>query len=146
MDPKFSKPTASQPYGENIRCDGPPYSTRDDFRTLGYDDDAKVFVSLYCDGASGNVALEQAIANALATLFKLFKERQRKYGSGNIAAFSDYGVLVRCHDKLARLKRHYVEGVGDMPDESVEDAWMDLAVYATIALVCRKGQWPGGER
>ena len=89
--------------------------------------------------------LVTAIAQQFSALQDLFWDRQRKYGPGNIARFGDYGVLVRCADKLARLERHYAQGVGDMPDESVEDAWSDLAVYATIALVCRRGAWPGWE-
>jgi hypothetical protein len=91
-------------------------------------------------------ALHVAISRQFNDLYALFWDRQRKYGPGNIAAFGDFGVLVRCHDKLARLRRHYVEGTGDMPDESVDDAWRDLAVYAVIALVCRKGQWPGWQK
>ena len=87
--------------------------------------------------------VDGAIESEFERLLGLFRDRQRKYGPGNIARFGDYGVLVRCADKLARLERHYTQGVGDMPDESVEDAWSDLAVYATIALVCRRGQWPG---
>lgn len=89
--------------------------------------------------------LAAAVAAQFAALEALFWERQRKYGPGNIAEFGDYGILVRLYDKLARLRRYYVEKVGDMPDESVRDAWADVAVYATIALVCMDGQWPGWE-
>ena len=149
------------PWGENIRCHPseawPANRTASEppaFRGIGDVEPATVeypplawnpaletYDSLTSIGTNGE--LEAAISAELFRLFALFKERQRKYGPGNIAAFGDYGVLVRCHDKLARLKRHYTEGTGDMPDESVEDAWRDLAVYAVIALVCREGGWPG---
>ena len=99
---------------------------------------------LTTDGSSGDVGLEMAVASRMAELFRLFKDRQRKYGPGNIAAFGDMGVAVRAQDKLARLRHFYFAGgAGDMPDESVNDAWSDLAVYAVIALVCRDGLWPG---
>lgn len=88
-------------------------------------------------------ALAEAVAAQFAGLEALFWDRQRKYGPGNIAEFGDHGILVRLYDKLARLKRYYVEGVGDMPDESVNDAWADVSVYAMIALLCRSGRWPG---
>lgn len=152
------------PYGENIRCHPSETWTpqnrsdavEDEFQrppTWLAEQEAKAGplyhalahapVTLTPNGSSGDGALEAAIAAQMLALFQLFKDRQRKYGPANIAAFGDHGVLVRCHDKLARLRRHYVEGTGDMPDESVDDAWRDLAVYAVIALVCREGGWPG---
>lgn len=101
-------------------------------------------VGLVADGSSGDSELEFRIAAEMAKLFVLFKDRQRKYGPANIAAFGDLGVAVRASDKLARLRHHYFGGgAGDMADESVDDAWSDLAVYAVIALVCRHGGWPG---
>lgn len=92
---------------------------------------------LNCDGSSGNASLEIAFAAQLQTLFELFKQRQRKYGCGNIARRGPAGILVRLEDKLARI-----EGP-ETPDESVDDSWSDVAVYAVIALLCRKGDWPG---
>lgn len=100
-------------------------------------------VELHPTGTSGDPDLEAAIANRFADLFRLFKERQRKYGPGNIAKFGDRGVHVRLSDKVARLDVHYAGGAGDMPDETVDDTWSDVAVYAIIALVCRQGRWPG---
>jgi len=153
----------NHPYGENIKWDqsGTPWPDQNDVRR-GYSlaNEAayrkaqaaapapevvvKTTVALVSDGSSGDVALEDAIASQMAALFELFKQRQRKYGPGNIAAFGDLGVCVRAQDKLARLRHHYFGGgAGDMADESVEDAWRDLAVYAVIALVCRNGRWPG---
>lgn len=88
-------------------------------------------------------ALAAAVAAQFSGLEALFWERQRKYGPGNISEFGDYGILVRLHDKLARLKRHYAEGVGNMPDESVRDTWADISVYAMIALLWLDGRWPG---
>ena len=79
---------------------------------------------------------------AQASLEELFEERQGKYGADNIAAFGELGCLVRASDKIARLK---VSMDKDFKDESAEDAWMDLANYAIIALMCRRGLWPGVE-
>lgn len=149
------------PYGENIRCHPseawpasaqtrsdavdeelhrpPSWLSEQEAKALRHDS-----VALVADGVSGDAELEFAIAARMAALFQLFKDRQRKYGPANIAAFGDSGVCVRAHDKLARLRHHYFAGgQGDMPDESVDDAWRDLAVYAVIALVCREGGWPG---
>lgn len=101
-------------------------------------------VELVCDGASGDQALECEIAKEMVRLFALFKQRQKKYGPGNISAFGDMGVCVRASDKLARLRHAYFSG-GDAAasDESMDDSWSDLSVYGTIALVARRGVWPG---
>jgi hypothetical protein len=140
----------NHPYGENINWTYTvSWPDQNDVRREAVKAEVtapaiKTSVSLVSDGSSGDVALEDALASEMAALFELFKQRQRKYGPGNIAAFGDLGVCVRAQDKLARLRHHYFGGgAGDMGDESVEDAWRDLAVYAAIALVCRKGRWPG---
>ncbi|MDI3298280.1 MAG: nucleotide modification associated domain-containing protein [Bacillota bacterium] len=82
-------------------------------------------------------ALDSVIADARAVMI----DRQRKYGSGNISAFGEIGVLVRASDKLERLKHFHLGGGADAPDESVDDTWIDLANYALIALLLRRGTW-----
>jgi len=94
--------------------------------------------------ASVDGGLEADMAAELARILALFRERQAKYGPKNIAEFGEVGVLVRLYDKLARLRNFYFDGgAGDMADESVEDAWSDISCYAAIALVCKRGRWPG---
>jgi hypothetical protein len=51
------------------------------------------------------------------------------------------------------LKRHFllkhtlIDNVGgDVQDETVEDAWNDMANYAIMAVMCRQGMWPGAEK
>lgn len=141
----------THPYGQNIRTDLPWPDQNDARRAAAATVAAPIAkwqsTALVADGSSGDSELELRVAGEMAALFDLFKKRQRKYGPGNIAAFGDLGVCVRAQDKLARLRHHYFGGgAGDMPDESVDDAWRDLAVYAVIALVCREGGWPGLEK
>jgi len=88
--------------------------------------------------------LEWNIATTMLKVYDLFRQRQAKYGPKNIAEFGERGIVVRLFDKLARLRNYYFDGgAEDMGDESVVDAWMDVACYAVIALVCRVGSWPG---
>lgn len=85
------------------------------------------------------------MADTFKEIFDLWKQRQRKYGTGNISAFGEIGCLVRGHDKMARLRRALIDNPelsGLAYDESVEDSWKDLANYAIMALVCRRGKWP----
>lgn len=83
---------------------------------------------------------EQAVDQVFAEMRALMLRKQRDYGQGNISAFGEFGVLVRANDKMERLKN--LLGKGREPsNESVEDTWMDLANYAVIALLCRRGLW-----
>ena len=81
----------------------------------------------------------KALAIALANI-KVLDSKQLDYGSGNIAAFGEYGVLVRTWDKISRL-RNLLTNVQDPKNESVEDSWLDLANYDIIAVLCRRGDW-----
>lgn len=76
---------------------------------------------------------------------KVFDRKQRSYGPGNIAKFSDFGVLVRVHDKKERLVNLYGGG-HDPAEEGRDDTWGDQANYSLIALMCRWGFWPGAKK
>jgi len=78
-----------------------------------------------------------------AHAFEIWKERQRKYGPGNIARRGPQGVMIRLDDKLARLDNVFFKGGKDTPDESVRDTLYDAANYPLIALACWLGEWPG---
>ncbi len=98
---------------------------------------------LEIDGSSGNMKLETEIAMLLQKVFVTFKKKQASYGSGNIAEFGEQGVFIRMSDKMKRLKRLVWEMKSDpLDDETVEDTYIDLADYALIAILCRKGLWP----
>jgi len=103
-----------------------------------------VTTTLVCDGASGEPTLEQAMADHFVRCHDIFKARQRKYGSGNIARRGPVGVLVRMDDKLARLDQLVMQGKGATEsDESIADTCYDIVNYALILLTCEQGQWPG---
>lgn len=70
---------------------------------------------------------------------KLMDNKQLDYGSGNISAFGEFGVIVRMNDKMERLKN-----LSKMPvakNESIEDTYKDIANYAVIALMIRRNLW-----
>ena len=83
----------------------------------------------------GKRALELAIRN-----IQVLDAKQKDYGSQNIAAFGEFGVLVRCWDKVSRL-RNLLGNVKNPKNESIEDSWLDLSNYAIIAALCRRGEW-----
>lgn len=94
------------------------------------------------DGAPGPARAEHLewLAELMAEVEELMRERGAKYGPGNIAQFGDYGVLVRLSDKLSRMQ-HSLEH--DHADESVEDTWKDVVGYGLIGLAWSRGLWPG---
>lgn len=48
----------------------------------------------------------------------------------------DLGIAIRMNDKMNRLKSFFAKG--ELENESVEDAYMDIAVYALAAIVLRR--------
>lgn len=79
--------------------------------------------------------------------------KQQDYGSQNIARHGEFGVLVRCDDKTARLanllKNRKTMVLADDPadcqmaprNESILDSWLDLANYGIIGAMCHLGEW-----
>jgi ABC-type histidine transport system ATPase subunit len=85
----------------------------------------------------GKEFVRQALVNAA-----LFDRKQRDYGSGNYLAFGQMGAVMRCHDKLMRLKRMVFDNPSATPEnETVEDSWDDLANIAVIGRLCSSGRW-----
>lgn len=80
---------------------------------------------------------EDGVDLIISDLRKILIKKQGDYGHGNITAFGEYGVLVRSHDKMARLK-NLMTKKQTPNNESIEDSWADLANYAVIALMLRR--------
>jgi hypothetical protein len=65
--------------------------------------------------------------------------KRQDYGSGNISAFGEFGVIVRLNDKMERLKN--LNKMPSVKNESIEDTYQDIANYAVIALLIRRNLW-----
>lgn len=80
---------------------------------------------------SGKSLLWQTVADTVIS-------KQRDYGKENITRFGQVGLLVRVHDKLARLEHLTV--TGKTPNnESLTDTVLDLVGYSVLgALLGRK--------
>lgn len=112
------------------------------------------------------LTFEEAIEAVAKEIAELVISKQHDYGHGNILAFGEYGTLVRSSDKLERLKNLAKKGgialhieadytcpecgqthtfefgsdeVNAALNEPVEDTWKDLAGYAYLALLLRRG-------
>jgi hypothetical protein len=85
--------------------------------------------------------------------FKLLVERQAKYGDLNIQQLGLYGVLSRvANDKVSRVMKSLNGTIVDGKvllnpieeehvDEVFEDALLDIANYALIAIALKRGVW-----
>jgi hypothetical protein len=78
--------------------------------------------------------------------YELLVQKQLDYGPKNIASAPGgalNGLLVRMHDKIARLN-HLIYETKDTPkNESIEDSFIDLLNYSAIALMVLRGKWHG---
>ena len=70
---------------------------------------------------------------------RVMDTKQQDYGSGNISAFGEFGVLVRLNDKIERLKN--LNKMPSVKNEAIDDSYLDIANYAVIALMIRRNVW-----
>ena len=64
--------------------------------------------------------------------------KQHDYGHENISRFGRLGLLVRVHDKIARLEN--LLGSGSLPNnESIEDNIVDVIGYSIVAAMWEEG-------
>lgn len=96
----------------------------------------------------------EAFHQVLADAGQMHDKKQRDYGSdadpfANVRSAEDWGLpgslgaCIRMGDKLRRLQAFYRKG--ELANESVEDAFMDLLVYAGIGLVLLRQEIETGE-
>ncbi len=81
---------------------------------------------------------EDACRHVASEIAELVISKQRDYGSENVMAFGEKGVLVRANDKIARLKNIILRHDGKSIGEKRMDSWTDLAGYAILALMLDK--------
>lgn len=72
-------------------------------------------------------------------MVSLLTAKRQSYGPSNLTVFGDDGVLVRTSDKLQRLVHMRNTGIKTTAvNESVEDAWRDIAGYALLVLMAHR--------
>jgi len=96
------------------------------------------------DGIAGvSPAFAEEVNKIMAELGDLLIRKHSDYGPKNISEAPGgaiNGLLVRMHDKMARLKNlHYNNKSANY--ESIEDTYKDLANYAVIALMVLRDKW-----
>ena len=81
--------------------------------------------------------LDQAFSQVSSELLEMFLKKHNDYGKGNILDTKELGIAFRMSDKLNRLK-HLLSNCKSPQNESIEETWVDIAVYAIIAVMYRR--------
>jgi nucleoside 2-deoxyribosyltransferase len=94
----------------------------------------------------------KAFMEILGRMYRTHLQKNADYSPANILATGEVGLVTRLWDKTARLlnlmgfkfeieEAGYYTAPSDPKNESIEDTYMDLAVYAIIGLLLKKGIW-----
>lgn len=94
----------------------------------------------------GANAAEFAEANdmpwvSVKTVHNLVCKKQHDYGPENIRRFGRQGLLVRVHDKVARLENLYGSGKDPMVNESLHDTVNDIIGYSVIGIMWERQEF-----
>lgn len=82
--------------------------------------------------------LDESFEQVCQEMQQVFVEKHKDYGKGNILDTGQLGIAFRINDKLSRIKNLFLTKQKPL-HESVEDTWIDIAVYAVIAVMHLRG-------
>lgn len=82
--------------------------------------------------------LDESFEQICQEMLKIFIKKNKDYGKNNILDTGEIGILFRVSDKINRLKN--LIGTGKKPENETKDEnWIDIAVYAVIAILYNRG-------
>jgi hypothetical protein len=95
---------------------------------------------------------EHEFQKVLNTMYMTFCKKQFDYGPGNIAMGTQLkteeevniallGIIVRMNDKINRLVNLSTKHSFKAQNEPIEDAFLDTAIYAVMALIVKNQKW-----
>ncbi len=82
--------------------------------------------------------LDEAFDQTLQEMLEIFIKKHKDYGKDNILDTGELGILFRINDKLCRIQNLTTKDK-QPKNESIEENWRDIAVYAIIAIILRRG-------
>ena len=101
----------------------------------------KAMVWFGCVGADAlAVARARGITLEIPEIHATLVRKQQDYGPENIKRFGRQGLLIRLHDKVARLEN--LDGGGRGPEnESVKDTFLDIIGYCAIGIMWERKEF-----
>lgn len=95
---------------------------------------------LYKDGANADNYVEIGaeawlqVPMSMNIAVQILANKQRDYGHSNIEMFGHTGLMVRLHDKIARL-RNLLNTDREPRNEAIQDTWFDIVGYCVIGIM-----------
>lgn len=90
----------------------------------------------------GALAIHYAVINnfdiGLYRLSNTLVKKQRDYGHNNISKYGRQGLIIRVHDKIARLENLSSKQT-TAENEPIEDTLLDIAGYSAIGMMWEAG-------
>lgn len=81
--------------------------------------------------------LDEAFEEICREMVETFKKKHKDYGKGNILDMGELGIAFRISEKFNRIKHLLMTGKKPV-NESIEDSWIDIGVYAVIAILLKR--------
>ena len=81
--------------------------------------------------------LDEAFEIVTKEMLEMFRKKHKDYGKGNILDMGELGIAFRVSEKFNRIK-HLLMAGKKPENESVEESWIDIGVYAVIAVLLKR--------
>lgn len=85
--------------------------------------------------------LEDSFQTICDELLATFIQKHKDYGKGNILSIKELGITFRLAEKIERLKNLLMNPTQTPANESIADNVKDIAVYAVILEMFRRGEF-----
>lgn len=85
--------------------------------------------------------LDESFKAIADELLATFIQKHKDYGKGNILNIQELGITFRLAEKIERLKNLLMNPAQAPQNESISDNVKDIAVYAIILEMFRRGQF-----
>jgi len=82
--------------------------------------------------------LDEAFASVSDEMLEMFLQKHKDYGKGNILDMGELGIAFRISEKFNRIK-HLLMSSKKPTNETIDESWIDIGVYAVIAVLLRRG-------
>jgi hypothetical protein len=85
--------------------------------------------------------LDESFQKICDELLATFIQKHKDYGKGNILSIKELGIAFRLTEKIERLKNLLMNPSHDPVNESIADNIKDIAVYAIVMEMFRRGEF-----